>query len=406
MKPESGKEMKQNVLPERFVSPGFQVMLKPRGPICNLNCTYCYYRAKEALYPGSSFRMSYELLEDFTRQYIEAQPHAPEVIFAWQGGEPTLMGLDFYRQALEFQRKYSQANSRIVNTLQTNGTLLNDEWCRFFRKHNFLIGVSLDGPSELHNIYRVDREGNPTFDRVMAGIELLKKHDVEFNILTCVHAGNANHPREVYRFLRDEVGARFIQFIPIVERTPEGEITEYSVKPKQYGDFLIKVFDEWVQRDVGRVYVQIFDAALPAWVGLPTGLCIFGRTCGRQLAMEHNGDLYSCDFHVEPDYKLGNIQDRPLIELVNSRQQQEFGLAKWNALPTYCRKCKWLFVCHGGCPRNRFLYTPNGEPGLNYLCEGYKAFFAHIDPAMRFMASELRSGRAPANIMHHLQRAN
>lgn len=345
--------------------------------------------------------MDYRLLERFTRQYIEAQ-NVPEVVFTWQGGEPTLMGLDFYRQALEFQRKYSRPGLRVINALQTNGTLLDGEWCQFFHKHNFLIGVSLDGPNRLHNAYRVDQEGKPTFDRVMAGIELLKKYDVEFNVLTTVHARNADYPLEVYRFLRDEVGARFIQFIPIVERTAEGEIAEYSVKGQQYGDFLIAVFDEWVRRDVGRVYVQIFDAALAAWVGLPTGLCVFERTCGRYLVLEHNGDLYSCDFYVEPDYKLGNIQERPLAELVNSIRQQEFGMAKWNTLPRYCRECKWLFVCNGGCPRNRFLHTPDGEPGLNYLCEGYKAFFAHIEPAMRFMAGELRSGRAPANIMHRL----
>jgi len=345
--------------------------------------------------------MDYRLLESFTRQYIEAQ-NVPEVVFTWQGGEPTLIGLDFYRQALEFQQKYSRPGLRVINALQTNGTLLDGEWCRFFHKHNFLIGVSLDGPSKLHNAYRVDQEGKPTFDRVMAGIELLKKYDVEFNVLATVHARNADYPLEVYRFLRDEVGARFIQFIPIVERTAQGKIAEYSVKGPQYGDFLITIFDEWVRRDVGRIYVQIFDAALAAWAGLPTGLCVFERTCGRSLVLEHNGDLYSCDFYVEPEYKLGNIQERPLAELVNSIRQQEFGMAKWNTLPRSCRECKWLFVCNGGCPRNRFLPTSDGEPGLNYLCEGYKAFFAHIDPAMRFMAGELRSGRAPANIMHRL----
>jgi uncharacterized protein len=351
-------------------------MLKPNGPICNLNCAYCYYLSKERLYPDGRFRMTDELLEEFTRQYIGAQ-RVPEVTFGWQGGEPLLMGVDFFRRAVELQERCHRPDMQIINTLQTNGVLLDDEWCRFFREHDFLVGLSLDGPRELHDAYRVDKGGNPTFDRVMEGIPLLKEHSVEFNILTTVHMANADHPLEVYRFLRDEVGAQFIQFIPIVERDnetgfQEGErVTERSVTGRRYGDFLIAVFDEWVRRDVGRVFVQIFDAALAAWVGQRPGLCIFDETCGLALVMEHNGDLYACDHFVEPRHRLGNIQETPLVEMVGSERQQQFGLAKRDTLPRYCRECEACFVCNGGCPKNRVLHAPDGEPGLNYLCEGY-----------------------------------
>jgi len=382
-------------------------MLKPNGPICNLNCAYCYYLSKEQLYPNSDFRMSDELLEEFTRQYIEAQ-RVPEVTFGWQGGEPLLMGLDFFRRAVELQERCHRPGRRVINALQTNGVLLDDEWCRFFREHHFLVGLSLDGPRELHDVYRVDKGGNSTFDRVMAGVALLKKHKVEFNILACVHAANADHPLEVYRFLRDEVGTQFIQFIPIVERDndtgfQEGErVTERSVTGRQYGDFLIAVFDEWVRRDVGRVFVQIFDTALAAWVGQRPGLCIFDEACGLALVMEHNGDLYACDHFVEPRHRLGNIQETPLVEMVGSEQQRQFGLVKRDRLPRYCRECEVRFICNGGCPKNRVLRTPDGEPGLNSLCAGYKAFFAHVDQPMRIMAAELRAGRPPASIMLHL----
>lgn len=386
----------------------FNLMIKPRGPICNLNCAYCYYLSKERLYPDGHFRMTNQVLEEFTRQYMEAQ-RVPEVTFIWQGGEPTLMGLDFFRLAAELQQKYRRAGLRIHNAVQTNGTLLNDEWCQFFREHDFLIGVSLDGPRELHDVYRVDRGGNATFDRVMEGVALLKKHGVEFNILTSVHAANATHPMAVYRFLRDEVSTQFIQFIPIVEREndtgfQEGErITERSVAGREYGDFLIAVFDEWVRRDVGRVFVQLFEVALTGWLGQRPGLCICEETCGTALAMEHNGDLYACDHFVEPSYRLGNIQESPLVELVGSKRQRQFGLAKRDALPCCCRECQVRFVCSGGCPKNRVLPTSEGEPGLNYLCEGYKAFFRHIDGPMRIMVGELRSGRAPANVMRILR---
>lgn len=387
--------------------PAFHVMLKPRGAICNLDCAYCYYLSKERLYPGSRFRMASELLKTYTRQYIEAQ-RVPEVTFAWQGGEPTLMGLDFFRLAVEFQQEYHRPGVRIHNALQTNGIALDDGWCRFFRKHNFLVGISLDGPCDLHDAYRVDKGGKPTFDHVMARVALLKQHGVDFNILATVHAANADHPLEVYRFLRDEVGALFIQFIPIVERDndtgfQEGDkVTERSVAGRQYGGFLIAIFDEWVRRDVGRVFVQIFDVALTAWLGQRPGLCIFEETCGTALVMEHNGDLYSCDHFVEPRYKLGNIQEISLVEMVGSEQQRQFGLAKRDTLPRYCRECQVRFICNGGCPKNRILRAPDGELGLNYLCEGYKAFFTHIDRPMQIMAAELQAGRPPANIMRYL----
>ncbi|MCB9456832.1 MAG: anaerobic sulfatase maturase [Anaerolineaceae bacterium] len=391
--------------------PAFHLMTKPRGAICNLDCKYCYFLSKERLYPDSDFRMSETLLEDYTRQYIAAQ-RVPEVTFAWQGGEPTLMGLDFYRQAVAYQQKHKKPGMRIYNALQTNGITLDDDWCQFFAENDFLIGVSLDGPQALHDAYRVDKGGAPTFERVMRGISLLKQHRAEFNILTTVHAVNADHPLELYRFMRDEVKTRFLQFIPIVERDnltgyQEGNaVTERSVTAEQYGQFLIGVFDEWVRHDVGRVYVQIFDVALAAWSGHKPGLCVFEETCGRALAMEHNGDVYSCDHFVEPKHKLGNLVDIPLTELVNSDQQRTFGLAKRDALPQYCRECAVRFVCNGGCPKNRIISTPSGEPGLNYLCAGYKAFFTHLDEPMRFMADELAQRRAPANVMLHMRRVN
>lgn len=385
----------------------FHVMLKPRGAICNLDCKYCYFLSKEMMYPGSRFRMADELLESYTQQYIAAQ-RVPEVTFAWQGGEPTLMGLDFFKRAVALQQQYRKPGMRIHNAFQTNGVLLDEDWCRFFHQHNFLIGLSVDGPKQLHDAYRVDKGGKPTFDRVMAGLALLKKHRVEFNILTTVHAANAEHGVEVYRCLRDEIGTQFMQFIPIVERANEtgfqegDQVTERSLTGEQYGRFLINIFDEWVRRDVGRVFVQIFDVALAAWAGERPGLCIFEETCGLALAMEHNGDLFACDHFVEPNYRLGNIQAIPLIDLVASAEQRQFGLDKRDKLPRYCRECEVRFVCNGGCPKDRFIQTPDGEAGLNYLCTGYRAFFNHIDRPMRIMANELRAGRAPANIVQIL----
>ncbi|HEY3288630.1 MAG TPA: anaerobic sulfatase maturase, partial [Anaerolineae bacterium] len=357
---------------ERIPPAAFHVMLKPRGAICNLDCKYCYFLSKEMLYPGSRFRMADDLLEQYTRQYIEAQ-RVPEVTFAWQGGEPTLMGLDFFQQAIAYQDKYRRPGMRIFNALQTNGTQLDEAWCDFLREHSFLVGLSLDGPREMHDANRVDKGGQPTFDRVMAAAQLMQQHGVEFNILTTVNAANVEHPLEVYRFLRDTVKTQFVQFIPIVERAnetgfQEGErVTDRSTRGEQYGRFLIAIFDEWVRRDVGRMYVQIFDVALAAWMGEKPGLCIFEETCGQALAMEHNGDVYSCDHFVEPRHKLGNIIDIPLLDLVNSEQQHRFGQAKRDTLPQYCRDCEVRFVCNGGCPKDRILRTPSGEAGLNYL---------------------------------------
>jgi uncharacterized protein len=361
---------------------------------------------------------------------IESQG-VPEVTISWQGGEPTLMGLDFFKRSVELAERHKKPGQQVAYSLQTNGTLLDDKWCVFFKEHNFLIGLSVDGPRPLHDAYRLDKGGQGTFDRVMRGWELLAQHQVDVNILCTVHAANADHPAEVYRFFRDELGAKlapdspfFIQFIPIVERTTAGArplaeqgwterpggkrplyaqaghmVTSRSVKPKQYGSFLISVFEEWVRRDVGRVFVQSFDVALASWVGQPAGICVFQETCGLGLALEHNGDLYSCDHYVEPDYRLGNILDTPMIELVASERQHRFGQDKRDTLPKYCRECDVRFACHGECPRNRIAKTPDGEPGLNYLCAGFKLFFHHIDRPMRVMADLLRQGRAPAEIV-------
>jgi uncharacterized protein len=384
--------------------PGFHVMTKPVGALCNLNCAYCFYLPKMALYEGERFRMSDGVLDSYLRQLIEA-PRVPEVTVAWQGGEPTLMGLDFYRRAVALEARHRKPGQSIRNTLQTNGTLLTDEWCTFFREHQFLVGISLDGPPAMHDAYRSDRRGHPTADRVIAGIRLLQKHGVDYNILTTVNAANADHPLDVYRYLRDEIGAEFIQLIPIVEREGDGvAVSERSVTAEQWGSFLITVFDEWVHRDVGMVYVQMFDAALAAWVDMPSGLCLFSETCGNALALERNGDLYSCDHFVDREHLLGNITRERMIDLVASDRQRAFGRAKRDTLPQECRECPVRFACHGECPKNRFLSTADGMRGLNYLCAGYKAFFTHIDEPMRFMAAELRANRAPANVMAHLTR--
>ena len=348
--------------------------------------------------------MTDDVSESYLRQYLAAQ-RIPHATIAWQGGEPTLMGLDFYRRSIACEQQYARSGMVIERTLQTNGTLLDEEWCTFFREHHYLVGLSLDGPRELHDVYRVDKAGHPTFDRVLRAARLLQEHNVEFNILCAVSAANASRPMEVYRFFRDDVGARFIQFIPIVERNSEtgfqegSTVSDRSVTAEEWGRFLITIFDEWVTRDVGRVFVQHFDAALAAWAGAPPAVCIFSPTCGTALALEHNGDLYSCDHFVEPDYLLGNILDTPLSELVSSDAQRQFGLNKRDMLPQDRQECPVRFACHGECPKNRFIETPTGESGLNYLCAGYRAFFAHIDPPMRQMTALLRQGRAPADVM-------
>ena len=384
-------------------APAFHVMVKPCGASCNLSCQYCYYRAAEALYPDKPLRMAAETLDRFTKQFIESQL-VPEITFAWQGGEPTLMGLDFFRAALDYQSRYQRPGQVIRNTFQTNGVLLDDTWCGFLHRHGYLVGISLDGLPEAHNAFRLDKRGVPTYDSVMKGLALLQRHRVEFNVLTCVHAANAGQPLEVYHFLRDEVGARFIQFIPVVERTSptdwsSGPATSRSVSGKQFGDFLIAVFDEWIRRDVGEVFIQIFDAALGAWFGAPPSMCALAPTCGTAVVLEHNGDVYSCDHFVDSAFLLGNIWDRHIAQLVGSEQQRRFGLAKREALPVSCHRCEFLFACHGGCPKDRLLTTPSGETGLNHLCSGYWAFFNHVRGPMQTMAGLLRKGRAPADIM-------
>jgi uncharacterized protein len=393
---------------------GFHLLAKPTGAVCNLDCSYCFFLSKEMLYPGSRFRMADDLLELYIRQLIESH-RTPEVTIAWQGGEPTLMGLDFFRRSVELAERHA-GGRRIEHTIQTNGTLLDDEWAAFFHEHRFLVGISIDGPRELHDAYRVDKGGKGSFDRVMRGLGLLREHEVEFNTLTTLHHANAGRALEVYRFLRDECGSRYHQYIPIIERVDDDEawsswrdrplytqsgerVSARSLTPEQYGRFLIEVFEEWVRRDVGEVYVQMFDAALANWVGAPPGLCVHSETCGLALALEHTGDLYSCDHFVEPAYRLGNIREHHMLELVASQRQRQFGQDKLDSLPRYCRECEVRFACHGGCPKDRFLETPEGEPGLNYLCAGYKAFFHHVDRPMRIMGRLLAANRAPSEIV-------
>jgi len=378
----------------------FHVLAKPSGPICNLDCTYCFFLSKEALYPGDRFRMTDEVLEAYLRQLLEAHT-APEVTIAWQGGEPTLMGVDFFRRALEIAERYRRPGQVLQHTMQTNATLLTDEWCALLREHRFLVGVSIDGPRELHDTYRVDKRGAPTFDKVMAGLTLLRQHEVDVNVLCTVNAANQDHPLDVYRFFRDDLGLRHVQLIPIVEQ----DDLSRSVDPVKWGEFLIAVFEEWVRHDVGTVYVQMFDAALASWVGAPAAMCIFGETCGNALALEHNGDLYSCDHFVDPPYLLGNILHTQMVELVASPQQRAFGDAKRDTLPRYCVECPVRFACNGECPKNRFTTTPDGEPGLNYLCAGYRDFFLHVDGVMRLMAQRLHAGGFADEVMTQLRTA-
>ena len=400
----------------------FNVLAKPTGAQCNLDCDYCFFLSKEMLYPGSRFRMSDEQLDAYLRQLIEAHAQVAEVTIAWQGGEPTLMGLDFFRRSIELARKYLKPGQRAIHTIQTNGTLIDAEWAEFFKQNDYLVGISIDGPREIHDTYRVTKGGRGSFEKVRRGLGHLREASVEFNTLTTLHAANAGRGAEVYRFLRDDCGARFIQFIPIVERVPEaaldatlpwsswrdrplyvqsGEfVTGRSITGKQYGRFLIDVFEEWVRRDVGEVYVQMFDVALANWYGRPPGLCVHSETCGLGLVLEHNGDLYSCDHFVEPDYRLGNIGETPMIDLVASPRQHDFGQAKLESLPQQCLDCEVRFACHGGCPKNRFIRAADSEPGLNYLCDGYRAFFHHVDRPMRVMEDLLARERAPADIVH------
>ena len=400
----------------------YHLLVKPAGAACNLGCRYCFFLSKEQLYPRESPLMDEATLDAYLRQLMESSP-GPQVEVSWQGGEPTLRGLDFFRRSVELAERYRKPHQRVLHTLQTNGTLIDDEWAAFFKQNNYLVGLSIDGPRAMHDAYRVSKQGEPTFDEVVRGWNCLRRHDVDTNVLCTIHAANQDHPLEVYRFFRDELEARYIQFIPIVERATEQTIafanqgwgglkgsdrplyrqegtlvTDRSVDGAAFGRFLIGIFDEWVRRDVGTVFVTTFDIALGSWMGQHNA-CIVAPECGRALAMEHNGDVYSCDHFVEPGYRIGNVRDTPLGALVTSEQQRRFGQSKFTTLPKYCRECPVLFACYGECPRNRFIATPDGEPGLNYLCAGYRSFFQHIDTPMKAMAALVRQGRYADEIM-------
>ena len=393
------------------------IMTKPVGAICNLACDYCYYLEKSKLYQESPKHiMSDELLEKFIKEYIESQT-MPQVLFTWHGGETLMRPLSFYQKAMELQRKYARGRT-IDNCIQTNGTLLNDEWCRFFHDNNWLVGVSIDGPQEFHDEYRKNKQGKPSFMKVMQGINLLNKHRVEWNALAVVNDFNADYPLDFYHFFK-EIGCRYIQFTPIVERifrhddgrhlaaVEEGDnekLADFSVTPEQWGNFLCTIFDEWVKNDVGEYFIQLFDATLANWVGEQPGVCSLAKTCGHAGVMEFNGDVYSCDHFVFPQYKLGNIYSKTLVEMMYSDKQQQFGRNKFDSLPSQCKECQYLFACNGECPKNRFCKTATGEPGLNYLCKGYYQYFDHVAPYMDFMKKELLAERAPANIMEAIRK--
>ena len=388
------------------------VMLKPAGAHCNLACKYCYYLEKNKLYPTAQRHlMSNEMLEQFTREYIEAQTMS-QVLFTWHGGEPLLRSIDFYRKALSLQQKYA-GGRRIDNVIQTNGTLLTDEWCEFFAQNHWLVGISIDGPQPYHDHYRLTAAGKPSWKKVMQGIKLLKKHGVEWNAMAVVNAYNANHPLEFYRFFKEN-GCQFLQFTPIVERLTRHEdgrtlasladkdeisLSEASVTPEQWGYFLCAIFDEWVRKDVGKIFVEIFDCTLANWMGISPGICAYSKECGHAGVMEHNGDVYSCDHFVFPEYKLGNIRDHSLIDMLYGEQQQEFSRLKHSSLPRQCKECDMEFACHGECPKNRFMKDKYGDSGLNYLCPGYYHYYQHVAPYMDYMKQELMSQRPPSNIM-------
>lgn len=397
------------------------VMLKPAGAHCNLACKYCYYLEKNNLYNTSQRHlMTDEMLEQFTQEYIEAQT-MNQVLFTWHGGEPLMRSIDFYKKALELQKKYAHGK-QIDNVIQTNGTLLTDEWCEFFAQNHFLVGISIDGPQEYHDHYRQTAAGKPSWEKVMHGISLLKKHQVEWNAMAVVNAYNAEHPLEFYHFFRDN-GCQYLQFTPIVERLTEHEdgrtlasladvghkdnheiiIADFSVTPEQWGKFLCTIFDDWVRHDVGKIFVEIFDCTLANWVGVQPGICAYSKECGHAGVMEHNGDVFSCDHFVFPEYKLGNIQDKSLIDMLYGEKQQAFSRLKHTSLPRQCKECDMEFACHGECPKNRFDRDKYGEPGLNYLCKGYYEYYTHVAPYMDFMKRELQAQRPPANIMNVLK---
>ena len=388
------------------------VMLKPAGAHCNLACKYCYYLEKNKLYPTAQRHlMSDEMLEQFTREYIEAQT-MNQVLFTWHGGEPLLRSIDFYRKALSLQQKYAGGRC-IDNVIQTNGTLLTDEWCEFFAQNHWLVGISIDGPQPYHDHYRLTAAGKPSWQKVMQGIKLLKKHGVEWNAMAVVNAYNVNHPLEFYRFFKEN-GCQFLQFTPIVERQTRHEDgrtlasladkdeipqSEASVTPEQWGNFLCAIFDEWVRKDVGKIFVEIFDCTLANWMGISPGICAYSKECGHAGVMEHNGDVYSCDHFVFPEYKLGNIRDHSLIDMLYGEQQQEFSRLKHSSLPRQCKECDMEFACHGECPKNRFMKDKYGDSGLNYLCPGYYHYYQHVAPYMDYMKQELMAQRPPSNIM-------
>lgn len=392
------------------------VMLKPAGAHCNLACKYCYYLEKNKLYPTAQRHlMSDEMLEQFTREYIEAQT-MNQVLFTWHGGEPLLRSIDFYRKAISLQQKYA-GDRRIDNVIQTNGTLLTDEWCEFFAQNHWLVGISIDGPQPDHDHYRLTAAGKPSWKKVMQGIKLLKKHGVEWNAMAVVNAYNVNHPLEFYRFFKEN-GCQFLQFTPIVERLTRHEdgrtlanladkdeisLSEASVAPEQWGYFLCAIFDEWVRKDVGRIFVEIFDCTLANWMGISPGICAYSKECGHAGVMEHNGDVYSCDHFVFPEYKLGNIRDHSLVDMLYGKQQQEFSRLKHSSLPRQCKECDMEFACHGECPKNRFMKDKYGDSGLNYLCPGYYHYYQHVAPYMDYMKQELMSQRPPSNIMKVVQ---
>lgn len=395
---------------ERISGPqAFNIMIKPAGSLCNLRCHYCYYLDKAEIYGGKEPRMTLEMLETFVREYIAAND-VPEVFFNWHGGEPLMMGLDFYRKAMEFQRKYA-AGKRVHNTLQTNGTLVNEQWARFFKENNFLIGVSLDGPKDVHDRYRTGAGGGSTFDRVVKGITELYKAGVEYNVMATVNRQCEGRGLEIYRLLKT-AGTRFIQFMPVLEHVKGGRIVDpneegariapWSVSAEGFGKFLCDIFDYWVKHDVGRVFVNQFDSTLALWCGAQPGTCTFAETCGGNSVIEHNGDLYPCDHFVYEKYKVGNVLETDLRTLMNSEKQIKFGISKRNGLPKQCMACKWFFACHGECPKHRFNSTESGETGLNALCEGYKMFFSHVAPYMDRMKELLSAGRPPADIMKGL----
>ena len=398
-----------------FASPLY-LLAKPAGSRCNLACKYCYYLEKSLLFEKHSPQvMDDALLEKFIHDYIGAQT-TQEVLFTWHGGEPLMRPLQFYKKAVALQRKYA-AGRRIDNCLQTNGTLLTDEWCRFFKEQGWLVGVSVDGTQEMHDAYRRAKGGGPSHHKVMQGIRLLQKHGVEWNALAVVNDFNADQPKEFYHFFK-EIGCRFIQFTPIVERLlphadgrqlaaveeeGTGGMMPFSVSPEQWGDFLIGIFDEWVKEDVGEYFVQLFDATLANWMGVQPGICTLARTCGHAGAIERNGDVFACDHFVFPQYRLGNLREKSLVEMMYSPKQREFGRAKQTALPRQCRECRWLFACNGECPKNRFARTADGEKGLNFLCNGYRRFFEHVAPYMDWMKRELMANRPPAGIVDLLR---